>query len=199
MIKQIWILIKRGLILWLVLGLVTFVVLWFVGFLNQIDYKFVDNNFINFLIKCCVLGGLIVATGVFLSVRWLKSWLLNSRIPWISSLVLLFFGEEKDESDLKEVLFYIEGNSWTIGIVTAKVDLPVNPYDLVSPLVRWCVVLGPPTPPFSFTSQLRLVPESRVIYTGRTAIDTTLSVAALGSKLTLDYRKFKIVNQKPAQ
>lgn len=200
MIKKAWQLIKRGAIFWIVVGILLALVFWVLGFLNTvIDYQFVADSRLNALVKIGIVMGVIIFTGVVFSLRWLKAWLLSIQNPVVLTLALLFFRDDVEaadnEDEWKEVIFPHDGHM-ALGVVTGKLDLPDDPYDPNSPNIKWCSLLGPPTPPIALTTQLKLVRERDVIYTGRTVISTSLTTATFGSKLKLDRKKFKIMKQK---
>ena len=193
-----------GVVIFIPIAVFLLLASWFLSLISQININLVEQPALNLLIKfLIVVIGLPLLVGILTNIRWLRKFVVRffSLIPNknIQMLAKFFLNEEfierisqEDLWNRPEVMFWKGGDSWTFRFLANKKLLPANPLDPKSPLVVWCIIGADIAPPLPTSVRLQQVPESRVVYTGRTAKDLALSIASFGTNISWDPKNFTV-------
>lgn len=190
-----------GLVVLLVFGVFALLTLWLISIARSLGLRVVSNQHFNTAINVAALLSLPLALGLLLKIHFVRVSLLRLvsvfPIPVISpsakfALSIIEHANSRDFINAPEVKFWVGGDRWTYGVVMSETMEHESPLDLTSSLVSWCIILGPPTPPLFLTGQGSSVKKSDLIYTGRTAKDTALSVACFFVSFIVDPSKFSV-------
>lgn len=146
-----------------------------------------------------ILFGGPFLVGPLVSQKWFRSAVLRfcGDIPVVSTIANFLLNHDyveqmKNGNLMREVMWEVSEGVWVFGVVVSRQRMPLNPHRPSSPVVDWVAVIAPTTP-FFLTGVPVLIPECRVIYNGRKASDTALTVASFGFNMKLDYNNFTSV------
>lgn len=191
--KQLWSAYRTGLSVLVPIFIFFAFLAWFWSELVAISYGHTS-------IALAMLVLLPLGVGYFVSKKWFRNIViqLTKDIPLVSTIVNFLLNQDyaeqmRNENLMREVMWEIQEGVWIFGVVVSRHKMPLYPQRQSSPPVCWLLVLSPTTPVL-FTGHLLLVPECRVIYTGRTGTDTALTVASFGFNMQIDQEKFQRVD-----
>ena len=145
-----------GLVVCIIVGVFGLIASWVLGAARAVQIDFFENRGLNLAATLAILLAVPLAVGLLANVGFFRTLALRFfsviPIPVVSSLAKFFLRvvyqvKRRDFFDCPEVMFWVGGDRWTYGIITEENLKPENPKDPESPLVEWCEILGPPTPP----------------------------------------------------
>lgn len=196
----LWRSFRAGLLALIPIFVIVFVISIIWGVFLSVNFRFLDNCWLNILLNLTLYFTVIMVIGWLISHRWFRNLAIavGSKIPIVSIFVNFFLNhdyvEKISRGDLPEVIFYHAG-CVTLGTVTNEFKMPE--FITYGPQADWVMVLAPPTTPISITAQLHILRKSDVVFTGRLIKDTALTVASFGLSFQIDPKKFYTV--KPPQ
>ena len=164
---------------------ITVILVSVVGWVTNIGYSFVNNRSANIAINLAIIFvGLPFLCGCLLSMRWFRDLGLNilGKLPLLGPLFRFILNHDYVEriqsGELREAVFRHAGDAWAICGVVNEFEAPEF-WDS-GPVVKWYLVLGPPTAPLAFTAHVLMVKKSDLKFTGRSYKDTILTTASFG-------------------
>ncbi len=189
----VWSKLKLGFIALVPVLVITAILVSVVNWVMSVGYSFVENRSLNILINLAALFVVLpLLCGLLLSMRWFRSLGLGllGKLPLIGPLFSFILNHDYVEriqsGDLKEVFFRYAGDALAIGGVVNEFDWPESGDPKIGgPLVKWCIVLGPPTAPIAFTAPVLILKRTDLIFTGRSYQDTLLTTASFGFNFDL--------------
>ncbi len=207
--KILWGKLKLGFIALIPILVIVAVLFSVVNWVTSIGYGFVENRNINITINFVILFlGLPFMCGCLLSMRWFRNLGLNllGKLPLVGPLFGFILNHDYVEriqsGELKEVFFKHAGDAYAIGGVVNEFEWPESGDPKTGgPLVKWCVVLGPPTAPLAITAHVLMVKKSNLVFTGRSYKDTILTTASFGFNFDIkrETEKYRREYRSPAQ
>ncbi|TSC88782.1 MAG: hypothetical protein G01um10143_839 [Parcubacteria group bacterium Gr01-1014_3] len=207
--KTLWGKLKLGFIALIPILVIVAVLVSVVNWITNIGYSFVGNQSINIAINLAILFvGLPFLCGCMLSMRWFRNLGLSllGKLPLVGPLFGFILNHDYVEriqsGELKEVMFKHAGVAWAIGGVVNEFEWPESgDPKIAGPLVKWCIVLGPPTAPLAFTAHVLLIKKTDLVFTGRSYKDTILTTASFGFNFDIkrETERYRKEYRSPAQ
>lgn len=204
--KTLWGKLKLGFIALVPVLVITAILVSVVNWVMNVGYGFVENRSLNMLINLAALFVVLpLLFGCMLSMRWFRNLGLNllGKLPLLGPLFRFILNhdyvERIESGDLREAVFRHAGDAWAICGVVNEFEAPEF-WDS-GPLVRWCIVLGPPTAPLAFTAHVLCVKKSNLTFTGRSYKDTILTTASFGFNFDVkkETERYRREYRSPAQ
>ena len=206
LMKTLWGKLKLGFIALIPLLVIVAVLVAAVNWVAGVGYGFVENHSVNLAINLAIFFvALPFFCGCLLGMRWFRNLGLGllGKLPLVGPLFSFILNHDYVEriqsGQLREAVFRHAGDGWAICGVVNEFEAPEF-WDS-GPLVKWCIVLGPPTAPLAFTAHVLMVRKADLKFTGRSYKDTILTTASFGFNFDIkrETERYRKEYRSPAQ